>query len=80
VAKKKKYQLLEVIFKRTYIIPLLDEKRTRINGWPLSTVIEDWFEHVPMDSYHATRDTHQVHGSTIMIEANTKEIIESKDK
>ncbi len=79
MAKKEKYQFLDVIIKRTYIIPIYDKERTKINGWPLSTVIEDWFERVPLDSFHATRDNHYIGGSSKVIETKPTKIIETKD-
>lgn len=46
-----------------------------INGWHPEQVIESWFENYPPDSYHATRDTHKVGGSTVV---KTAKVITSK--
>jgi hypothetical protein len=37
-----------------------------INGWKPMEVVEDWFENYPIDSNHATRDTHRISGATII--------------
>jgi hypothetical protein len=37
-----------------------------INGWKPAEVLEDWFESYPIDSHHATRDTHRISGATIV--------------
>lgn len=78
MSEKKKHQILEVTMKRTYIVPIHDKKRTKINGWPLSTVIEDWFKNCSLDSYHATRDGHFIHGLTTVTDIKEKEIITTK--
>ena len=50
-----KDQRVRVTLTEEFIIPMLDDKITKINGWTVAQVIDDWFG-FPMDSYHATRD------------------------
>jgi len=37
-----------------------------INGWEPQQIIEDWFDNYPMDRHHASREAHQLGGSTIV--------------
>lgn len=58
-----KYKFLKVTTEKLYIIPMIDEERTEINGWDIDTVIRDWFKDYPLSKFHATRETHEVGNS-----------------
>lgn len=66
--KKEKIKILKVIVSKYYLIPILDDGRTKINGWDMKQVIKDWFEDYPMSSSHATRDTHEIGNSEKVID------------
>ena len=58
--KKEKFKILKVLVEQRYYIPMLDDKRTQINGWTVEEVIKDWFENHSINSSHATRDGHLI--------------------
>jgi hypothetical protein len=55
---KEKFKILTVTVEQKYYIPMHDNERTKINGWTIEQVIEDWFKTHPLGSHHATRDAH----------------------
>ena len=65
---KKKNTILEVTFTVQYIIPMIDDERTKINGWTIDLVIEDWFKNHPLDQHHVTRDGHRIGNSKKLID------------
>ncbi len=58
--KKEKFKILKVLVEQRYYIPMLDDKRTQINGWTIEEVIKDWFQTTSLSSSHATRDGHLI--------------------
>ena len=73
--KKPKYKLLKVTIEEMYIIPMLDEERTEINGWDIDTVIQDWFKDYPLDSPHAARDAHKVGNSGKLLHTEFTDLV-----
>jgi len=66
--KEQKYKILRVTVVQQYYIPMINDERTEINGWKMDEVIKDWFDDdYPIDSYHATRDTHRIGNSSKVI-------------
>jgi hypothetical protein len=57
---EEKFKILRVTITKDYLIPMHDDTITKINGWTLEQVIEDWFKRYPLDMYHATRDGHEI--------------------
>ncbi len=70
--KKEKFKILTVTITQDYYIEMYDDKKTYINGWTIQEVINDWFKNYALDSYHATRDGHKIHGASKFIEAEVK--------
>lgn len=68
----KKHKILRITFTQDYIVGMIDDERTMINGWTMEEVIEDWFRQYPLDSYHASRD-----GGRYRI-GNSKKFIKSR--
>lgn len=62
------YKILKVTVEQLYLVPMLDEERTKINGWTMDQVKEDWFVTHSINSAHATRDAHQVGYSGTVID------------
>lgn len=60
---KQKYKVLEVTYTRQYIVPMIDDERTKINGWSMKDVIQDWFYNHDLNSHHATRDGSRIGNS-----------------
>ena len=54
--------LLKVTISRFYYI------EGCINGWDKETIIQDWFKDHKIDSYHATRDSHEFTEKLVNIE------------
>ena len=55
-----KFKILKVTVERLYLIPMIDEKRTKINGWTMEQVKEDWFVTHNINKTHATRNAHMI--------------------
>ena len=66
--KEEKVKFLKVTRTEYYLIPMLDDERTQINGWDIDTVINDWFVHNHPDLSHATRDGNRIGGSSKIID------------
>jgi hypothetical protein len=62
-----KMKILKVTFTEEYMIPMYDDKRTKINGWTIQQVIDDWFKNHSLESHHATRDGHTIGNSRKLI-------------
>ena len=67
-----KFKIIQVTIKKQYYIPMVDDDtvdedvgklRTRINGWTIDEVIEDWFKRHDINLYHATRDSYHIGNS-----------------
>ena len=71
--KEEKFKILKVMVEESYYIPIYDDERTKINGWSMEQVIEDWFKRHSMSSYHATRDAYLIGGSKKMISTEIKD-------
>ncbi len=67
---EEKYKILKVTSTRHYLIPMVDDRRTKINGWTIEQVIEDWFIRHGMDRCHASRDGHRMGNSKRFIDAS----------
>ncbi len=66
---EEKFKILTVTIEENYLIPMIDDKRTKINGWSLKTVIEDWFTTHASTIYHATRDSYKIGNSRKFIKS-----------
>ena len=56
-----KVKVLRVTYTEDYLIEMIDDKRTAINGWTMEEVIDDWFNR--LGSYHASREGHRIGNS-----------------
>ena len=77
-----KYKILRVTVTEDYLIDMIDDERTKINGWTLEKVIEDWFTTHATTPYHATRDGHRIGNSKkfiIDLSANNINIIMNRE-
>jgi hypothetical protein len=74
---KEKLKIIRVTSTEDYIIEMIDDKRTYINGWTMEEVIEDWFERFETITTHASRDGHRIGNSRKYI---SSEIIKIKEK
>jgi len=74
---KKKYKILRVTSTEDYIIEMIDDKRTYINGWTMEEIIEDWFKRFPMSGHHASREGHVIGYSRKYV---SSEIVKIKEK
>lgn len=68
-----KYKVLRVTFQEDFIIEMNDDKISKINGWTIDEIIEDWFKNNNIDAYHATREAYRVGNSRKYI---TSEVVE----
>jgi len=56
------YKKIKVTITEEFMVPMIDNEKTEINGWTINQVIDDWFNY-PADSYHATREGHRIGNS-----------------
>jgi hypothetical protein len=56
----KTYKILKVTVEQLYLVPMLDEERTQINGWTMEQVKEDWFVTHDINKTHATRSAYHI--------------------
>ncbi len=68
--KEEKVKFLKVTKTEYYLIPMLDDERTKINGWDIDQVIKDWFEVHDCNASHATRDGSLIGYSTKVIDTS----------
>ena len=73
---EKKFKILKVTVEENYFIPMIDDERTKINGWTIEEVIEDWFTRHGSLSYHATRDGHRIGNSRRFVKSEVTETID----
>ena len=62
---------LKVTTTALYVVEMIDSERTMVNGWPMETVINDWFhrkDRHDINGNHAARDGAFV-GNTIKIKS-----------
>ena len=64
-----KFKVLTVTVEQKYYIPMYDDETTKINGWTIEQVIEDWFKTHTLGLHHATRDAHIMETSKKFIKA-----------
>ena len=72
MADERKFKIITVTMTQDYAIEMYDDKRTKINGWTIQEVIDDWFRKYSLRTYHATRETHEIQGARKFIEAEVK--------
>ena len=63
-----KYKVLRVTMTKDYLVKMIDNERTEINGWPMQQVIQDWFFDTDLRTYHATRNGHEIGNSEQILE------------
>lgn len=66
---KENFKILTVTVKKKYYIPMIDNVRTKINGWTMEEVLDDWFKQHSLASFHATRDGHEIMGGATFIKS-----------
>jgi hypothetical protein len=70
---EEKFKILKVTIEENYFIPMIDDERSKINGWTIEQIIEDWFTIHASTTYHATRDGHRVGNSRKFIKTEVSE-------
>lgn len=76
----KKYKILRVTYEEDYLIKMHDDKISKINGWTIEEIIEDWFKNHSLASYHATRDGHTIGNSKKYVKSEVIKTIEDEWK
>jgi hypothetical protein len=69
-----KYKVLRVTTTRDYLVEMIDDEKTKINGWTIKEVIEDWFHDHPLEGYHATRDGCRIGNSKKFIKVEVEDL------
>lgn len=73
---EKRFKILKVTIEENYLIPMVDDEITKINGWSLEEVIEDWFTRHASTITHATRDAYKIGNSRKFIKSEVTETID----
>lgn len=63
----KQFKLLEVTTTTLYLIPMIDNEISEINGWDIETIKKDWFEDI--NRSHATREAYEIGHSKRVVNA-----------
>ena len=74
-----KGKILRVTTTEDYWIDMVDDKRTKINGWTMEQVIEEWFKNYSLGSHHASREGHRIGNSRKFIRCEIVEEITKGD-
>jgi len=61
-----KLKLITVNMDVQFMVPMVDDKHSTVNGWTLEEVIKDWFQHHNINGYHRTRDSFEIGGSKVI--------------
>lgn len=64
--------ILKVTTEENYIVPMHNDKITKINGWSIEEVVKDWFVTHALTPSHATRDAHKIGNSRKFIKIEVK--------
>lgn len=70
---EQKFREIKVLVEETYLVPMIDDTRTAINGESLKQLKVDWFQSYDINSHHATRDSHRVGGGRRVIKVDWME-------
>jgi hypothetical protein len=57
-------KVLKVVHEEYYLIDMIDEERTVVNGWSLRQILKDWFGGFRCWKSHATRDYYKIGNAT----------------
>jgi hypothetical protein len=68
-----KLKLIEVTMTVQYFVPMIDDTRSKINGWTTDEIIEDWFKHHNINGYHCARDGSEIGGSKQILKIEVKD-------
>lgn len=74
------YKILRVTVEQLYLIPMVDEERTKINGWLMEQVKKDWFVTHNINKTHATRDRYEIGYSKKVAKIEELDDIPGRDK
>ncbi len=76
----KNYKILKVTVEELYLVPVLNEEITKINGWTMEQVKEDWFVTHNINSSHVARDAHMIGHSRNIVNIEELDDIPERDK
>ena len=69
-----KTRLIEVTMTVQYFVPMHNDTVTKINGWTLEEVINDWFLKNGLNGYHATRGHFEIGNSKELLDVKVKDV------
>lgn len=70
---EEKFKIVEVTMTVQYMVPMHNDTITKINGWTLEEVINDWFLRRGCNGYHATRNSFEIGNSKEIVDVKVKE-------
>lgn len=65
-SQEPKLKLITVNMDVQFMVPMIDDKHSTVNGWTLEEVIKDWFEHSNINAYHCARNRSEIGGSKVI--------------
>ena len=58
-----KYKIIRLTTTTDYYVPMIDDKKTALNGETITELAESWFGIDKVNKYHATRDQSEIGNS-----------------
>jgi hypothetical protein len=64
---KERYATITVTVEMPYVVRMIDNERTEINGYTVQEVIDAWFTNYDINRSHASRDCHRLGGGLTIV-------------
>jgi hypothetical protein len=58
-----KYKEIKVTMEVSFLVPMHDDVTSKVNGWTVDEVKDDWFVQSNINFHHFARDASQIGGS-----------------
>lgn len=70
-----KYKIITVNMDVDFLVPMYDDKMSKINGWTVEEIIADWFTgRHNINAYHASRNHSEIGGSKVIKAISVKDV------
>lgn len=73
--EEEKYKIITVNMDVDFLVPMYDDKMSKINGWTVEEIIQDWFMgRCNINAYHASRGHSEIGGSKVIKAISVKDM------
>ena len=64
----KSHKVIKVLVEHSYLVEMLDDKHSTINGWTPEQIAQEWFRNprYSLNAYHASREAYEIGGGRIV--------------